>query len=140
MKTTPENITHLSPHQIFVFGSNVQGVHGKGAAKVAEQLFGAVRGVGEGLSGQSYAIPTREILPSTRSHLKTRPRGPAFRSLDTQTIKWAVNKFIMFAIDHPELEFFVTPIGCGYAGHKPEDIKPLFHHRVENVILPECFQ
>lgn len=135
MKTTPENITHLAAHQIFVFGSNVQGVHGKGAAKIAEQLFGAVRGVGEGLSGQSYAIPTREILPPTKRH-----RGCRFHTLDPIEIKWAVNKFIMFAIAHPELEFFVTPIGCGFAGHKPEDIKPLFQHRVENVILPECFQ
>ena len=91
-----------------------------GAARVAMERFGAVWGVGEGLQGQSYAIPTMEGLESTRA---------------------AVRRFIDYARNHPELTFLVTPIGCGIAGFRDKEIAPLFSEAVglENVCLPESF-
>lgn len=110
---------------IFVFGSNLQGRHGKGAALVALEKFGAVYGQGEGLQGDSYAIPTK-ITP-----YKIRP---------LVDIKKSVDKFISFADNNKELQFYVTAIGCGLAGYTVRDIAPLFKTRPSNVTLCDQFR
>lgn len=121
MQYTPENISRLNPGEIFVFGSNLAGRHGGGAARVAMNRFGAVWGQGVGIQGQSYAIPTMQ-------------GGP-------ETIKPYVDQFIEFAKEHPELKFYVTRIGCGIAGFTDTQIAPLFAQAkpITNIILPETF-
>lgn len=118
---TPERITQLKPNEIFVFGSNLAGAHGGGAARLAYERFGAVWGQGVGLQGQTYAIPTMQG--------------------GVETIKPYTDEFIAFAKQHPEMKFFVTKIGCGIAGFTTEEIAPLFADAmdVENVILPQEF-
>ena len=118
---TPNRISALNPGEIFVFGSNLAGAHGGGAAHIACQRFGAIWGQGVGLQGQSYAIPTMQG--------------------GVETIKPYVDQFIEFATSHPELTFLVTRIGCGIAGFQDEEIAPLFAAAldVENVILPREF-
>lgn len=107
---------------IFVFGSNLKGRHGKGAALTARQVYGAEYGKGSGRQGMSYAIPTkdREMKPIILPIIK----------------EW-VNLFLEYAEDHPELSFQVTKIGCGLAGYKEEQIKPMFEDAPANCILPE---
>lgn len=121
MEYTPDRIDTLRPDEIFVFGSNLAGHHGGGAARVAWIKFGAVWGQGAGLQGQSYAIPTMQ-------------GGIA-------TIKPYVDGFIQFALAHPSLKFYVTRIGCGIAGFRDRDIAPLFSPALglPNVILPRTF-
>ena len=118
---TPEWISELKPDEVFVFGSNLAGMHGGGAALFATRHFGAVMGQGVGLQGQSYAIPTMQG--------------------GVETIKPYVDEFTTFAKAHPELFFYVTPIGCGIAGFRDEEIAPLFSAAldVENICLPESF-
>jgi hypothetical protein len=118
---TPERITELKADEIFVFGSNLAGMHGGGAAYVAFQKFGAVMGCGVGLRGQSYAIPTMQG--------------------GVETIKPYVDEFISFAKSRPDLFFYVTRIGCGIAGFRDKDIAPLFKDAagVENICLPKSF-
>ena len=120
-RTTPDFITSLAENEIFVFGSNLAGFHGGGAARVAHQRFGAVWGQGVGLQGQSYAIPTMQG--------------------GVETIRPYVDEFIVFARQHPELTFLVTRIGCGIAGFTEEDIAPLFKEALgtDNIILPATF-
>jgi len=115
---TPAIITELQPNEIFVFGSNLKGMHGGGAAYTAYRKFGAIMGQGVGLQGQSYAIPTMQG--------------------GVETIKPYVDEFIQFAKDHPEKRFLVTRIGCGIAGFTDKEISPLFKqaHEVENIVLP----
>ena len=119
---TPEKITSLQPGEIFVFGSNLQGLHAGGAARIAGEKFGAVWGQGVGLQGRSYAIPTMQG--------------------GVETIRPYVDEFIAFAKAHRELTFLVTPIGCGIAGFDVEDIAPLFKEAmtVDNIVLPESFE
>lgn len=118
---TPEFITSLDSYQIFVFGSNLQGMHGGGAARIAVDKFGAIWGQGVGLQGQCYAIPTMHG--------------------GVDVIKPYVDEFISFAKEHPEMEFLVTRIGCGIAGFKDEQIAPLFKEakELDNVRLPKSF-
>ena len=118
---TPDRIYTLKSDEVFVFGSNLQGRHAGGAARLARENFGAVWGKGVGLQGQSYAIPTMQ--------------GGA------ETIKPYVEQFIDFAEEHKELFFYVTRIGCGIAGFKDEDIAPLFSTAldIDNICLPETF-
>lgn len=120
-RVTPEWIDDLQENEVFVFGSNLAGMHGGGAARVARLRFGAVMGKGVGMQGRSYAIPTMQG--------------------GTETIRPYVNDFIAYAKEHPELTFLVTPIGCGIAGFEPEDIAPLFEKasNVENIWLPKSF-
>lgn len=119
---TPENITKLEPNEVFVFGSNTDGRHGKGAAKTALKLFGAKWGVGEGLCGQSYALPTV---------------GNNLSRMSTSNVKKHIDIFIEFAKTHPELIFYVTKVGCGLAGHSESEIKPMFKDAPDNCILPK---
>ena len=115
---TPEQITDLAPGEVFVFGSNAEGRHAGGAAVFAWQNCGAVWGVGEGLHGQSYAIPTMGSLAETVA---------------------AVGRFLLVAKSHPWLTFLVTKIGTGIAGWPVEEIAPLFAERLPNVVLPREF-
>lgn len=120
-KYTPEHISSLAHNEIFVFGSNLAGRHGGGAAYAAYKKFGAVWGQGVGLFGQSYAIPTMQG--------------------GVDTIRPYVDEFIQFAKARPELTFYVTRIGCGIAGFRDADIAPLFAAALAlpNVILPRTF-
>jgi hypothetical protein len=119
---------------IFVFGSNFAGRHGKGAALFAKQKHGAIEGVGEGLQGNSYAIPTKD--GRTIKNL-----GDPRSTLSIREIKVCVDTFIEFAKRRDDLLFNVTPIGCGLAGYKHEQIAPLFERCIDmdNVVLPEEF-
>lgn len=121
MRIASNHITTLQPNEIFVFGSNLSGMHGGGAARLAYQKFGAIWGQGVGLQGQSYGIPTMQG--------------------GVDTIKPYVDEFIEFAKTHPQLNFLVTEIGCGIAGFSVEEIAPLFKQaiEVENIYLPERF-
>jgi len=118
---TPDRISELKDNEIFVFGSNLAGHHGGGAARLAYNHFDAVWGQGMGLQGQSYAIPTMQG--------------------GVETIKPYVDEFIRFAELHSEYKFLVTRIGCGIAGFRDEEIAPLFVQalKVENIILPKEF-
>lgn len=118
---TPDHITELRENEVFVFGSNLDGLHGGGAAAAAVRYFGAVWGQGVGMQGQSYAIPTMQG--------------------GVETIKPYVDEFIEFARNHPELTFYVTRIGCGIAGFTDEQIAPLFKETrsLMNVIIPQSF-
>ena len=120
-RVTPEHITSLQPNEIFVFGSNLEGAHGGGAAAFALKHFGAIWGQGVGLQGNSYGIPTMHG--------------------GVNDIKPYVDEFIDFAQAHPTLHFLVTRIGCGIAGFHDEEIAPLFAPAIdiENTWLPESF-
>ena len=120
-RITPDFITQLGENEIFVFGSNLAGMHGGGAAYIAFKKFGARMGQGVGLQGQSYGIPTMQG--------------------GVDTITPYVDEFITFARQHPELRFLVTRIGCGIAGFDAQDIAPLFAEArgVENIALPKDF-
>jgi hypothetical protein len=106
---------------VFVFGSNLAGRHGRGAALFALHRRGAVYGRGEGHYGQSYAIPTKD------AELVTLP---------LETIELYVKRFLEYAAVRADLEFEVTPIGCGLAGYTPADIHPMFKHAPPNCHLP----
>ena len=116
---TPDFITRLEPNEVFVFGSNLAGMHGGGAARIAFEQFGAEWGVGVGPTGQCYAIPTMQG--------------------GVETIRPYVDDFIRYAEQHPERTFLVTRIGCGIAGFTDEQIAPLFTaaRDLQNVALPE---
>lgn len=117
-------ISHLGEGEIFVFGSNLAGRHGAGAALTAKMHFGAEQGVGEGHTGRTYALPTC---------------GEKIKTLSLEEIQFHVNRFEIYAQQHPELTFLVTEVACGLAGHKVEDIAPLFVKSayIRNVKLPE---
>lgn len=110
---------------VFVFGSNLLGIHGAGAALHAKKHFGAIQGQGIGRQGNSYAIPTKKT-PRERLHLNT--------------IKESVTKFLHYAQEHYWESFNVTAIGCGLAGYTPEQIAPMFKDAPENVNLPQEFK
>ena len=118
---TSERISELRENEIFVFGSNLAGAHGGGAAWLAYRRFGAVWGEGVGLHGRTYAIPTMQG--------------------GVDTVKPYVDDFILFSKEHKELTFLVTRIGCGIAGFRNEEIAPLFKDAicVENIIPPKEF-
>jgi hypothetical protein len=110
---------------IFVFGSNLAGIHGAGAAKFAVQHHGAIYGVGKGIQGSSYGIPTKDEKIDT---------------LPLPRIKEYVDEFIQYAKDNPHLMFNLTAIGCGLAGYKPHHIAPMFADAPSNVLKPEEFK
>ena len=120
-RVTPDRINTLGPNEIFVFGSNLAGMHAGGAARLAVDRFGAIMGQGVGLQGQCYAIPTMQG--------------------GVNTIQPYVDEFLRFADCHPEMTFLVTRIGCGIAGFTPAEIAPLFAGAISlrNVHLPLDF-
>lgn len=107
---------------IFVFGSNLAGRHGKGAALCAKNSHGAEYGVGVGRTGDAYAIPTKDEI---------------LRTLPLNMIEKYVTEFLDYARKHPELEFEVTKIGCGLAGYRECDISPMFIDAPTNCHLPD---
>ena len=107
---------------IFVFGSNLAGIHGKGSALAARKSYGAVLGVGEGRTGNAYAIPTKDRQ---------------LRVLPLKVIAESVNKFKDYAEKHQNLRFVVVKVGCGLAGYSENDIKPLFSDAPDNCELPK---
>lgn len=120
-KVTPYEVVDLKENEIFVFGSNLDGMHLGGAARLAYNSFGAEWGVGVGLTGRCYAIPTMHG--------------------GVDAIRPYVDEFIKYAANHKEYTFLVTRIGCGIAGFRDADIAPLFKAALEldNVCLPESF-
>lgn len=121
MRFTPERIEKLAPDEIFVFGSNLAGQHMGGAARTAMEHFGAKWGIGEGIQGQSYAIPTMQG--------------------GVDTIRSYVDRFLDLADEWDQNTFLVTRIGCGIAGFSPKQIAPLFDRAIDmyNVVLPKDF-
>ena len=119
-RVTPEVINTLQPNEVFVFGSNPEGVHNSGAAAFAMHNFGAQMGVGEGMQGQSYAIPTTRGIVMMHE---------------------AIERFIEFAKQNPDKRFLVTAIGCGHAGYHPREVARYFMGaiKVENISLPRVF-
>jgi hypothetical protein len=117
-------------NEIFVFGSNEAGRHGKGAAKTALEAHGAVYGKGHGHHGNSYAIPTKDAK---------------FQTLPKHVIENYIQTFLHYAYSNPELRFNVTQVGCGLAGYSVKDIAPMFSVVIEypdsydNVYLPKAF-
>lgn len=120
-RVSPQWITTLADDEIFVFGSNLEGLHGGGAALLAYERFGAVWGQGTGLQGKSYGIPTMHG--------------------GVDVIAPYVDDFIAFAREHRELKFLVTEIGCGIAGFTVEEMATLFKDAIdeENIYLPQRF-
>jgi hypothetical protein len=132
-RITPENIQSLEKYQIFVFGSNLAGIHGAGAAKLARDNMWAKYGKGYGIHWAqdldmvgSYAIPTK---------------GLYMEALDIPWIRYYIYHFIEEASKFPQLTYLVTEIGCGLASYTPEEIAPLFKEaiNVENIHLPQRF-
>ena len=119
-RVTPNRIDHLDEGEIFVFGSNPQGFHSAGAAAAAMRNFGAVWGQSEGLQGRSYAI---------------------ISSCPLEQLAQSVQRFTLFAREHPEMRFLVTAVGCGIAGHNAREVAPMFRDciHLENVALPSSF-
>jgi len=124
MKYTPDHIIELKPNEVFVFGSNLAGIHGAGAARFAHKVFGAKFGVGIGMTGRCYALPTKDeniwTLPLTE-------------------IQGHIIDFLDFAKENPDKTFLLTPVGCGLAGWTPEDVAPMFKNYPSNVIIPREF-
>lgn len=118
---TPERIAELGEDEVFVIGSNLEGMHGGGAARTAYHRFGAVWGEGVGHHGQSYAIPTMHG--------------------GVEQIRPYVDEFVEYARANAHLRFLVTRIGCGIAGFRDEQIAPLFSEALNcsNIILPREF-
>ena len=112
---------------IFVFGSNLAGRHGKGAAKEARFVWGAEYGIGEGLTGSSYAIPTKDRN---------------LQPLPLPCIAKSIERFAQFAKANKDLLFYLTPVGCGLAGYKQSEIAPLFKQAClpNNVVYAETWE
>lgn len=121
MTQTTHTMTTAKPRRIFVFGSNLAGRHGKGAALYAKQHHGAIYGLGEGVQGDSYAIPTKDF---------------SLKSLPLSEIAKHVKKFVAFARTNWDLTFDVTRVGCGLAGYSDDQIGPFFKSAPSNCKLP----
>jgi len=134
---TPENITSLNSNEVFVFGSNTEGRHGKGAALTAKEKFGAKYGQAEGIQGQSYAIITKDL---------TKPKDQQERSVSLDRIEEGIADFLTYADRHPELTFYVSKLGSSLAGYTEGQIKKLFQNAnndeviPNNVILPKEYE
>ena len=128
-RLTPEIIVEPALYEVVVFGSNIEGKHGKGLARQALQ-WGAQPGKGRGYAGQTYGIPTRRWIPPNR-----------VETLPLDMIKQFVGLFIRDAEMNGDRRHLVTRIGCGLAGYTPKDIAPMFVGAIPlvNVTLPEDF-
>tara|TARA_Y100000593_G_scaffold42861_1_gene82052 strand:- start:24598 stop:25053 length:456 start_codon:yes stop_codon:yes gene_type:complete len=116
MRYTPEIISDLEENQVFVFGSNLAGRHGAGAALLATKTFGAKYGVGEGMTGKCYAFPTKDENIKTRSLYEI---GESF------------NKFFHCVSDEPRLDFLLTKVGCGLAGYSTREMANTFWNSMD---------
>ena len=128
MYVTHNHIKELKENEVFVFGSNRQGRHGKGAALTARNKFGAIYGQSEGLQGQSYAIITKELRKE-------------YQPVSLGEIKLGVDTFIQFAKDNKHLTFYVVELGCNLAYFTVEEVAPLFKSamKLRNIYLPQRF-
>jgi hypothetical protein len=124
MKYTPENIVKLKPNEIFVFGSNLDGAHYGGAAKIAVERFGAIMYQGIGLQGQSYAFPTLDNY---------------LQKVDKTFLEEQRDLFYKCAKENKDKTFYLTKIGLGIAQYSLEEIKPLFKKKLSNIIYPKEF-
>jgi hypothetical protein len=115
-------IQSLKPNEVFVFGSNLRGAHAGGAARLAKERFGAQEGVGEGLTGQSYAFPTLTA---------------SFEKVSHAALQKSRDRLYETARKHPEKTFLLTKVGCGIAGFSEDEIRPLFADPPPNIVLPE---
>lgn len=115
----------LDKDVVWVFGSNLKGIHGSGAAKIALEKYGAIYGRGEGIQGQSYAIPTK-ITPWVARNIAS--------------VKDSINKFIKYSRGNKEKTFFITRVGCGLAGFSDEEIAPLFVGCGDNCNMPDVWE
>lgn len=124
---TPEHITRLKHNEIFVFGSNTEGRHGKGAAKIALK-FGAIYGMSKGFQGKTYAIITKDLFKGKRG-------------IPLSVIENQINDLLIAVKKYPVLKFLITPIGCELAGYTPKEIAPMFNEfiKFKNVFLPMSF-
>jgi hypothetical protein len=120
LEYTPENIQSLKPNEVFVFGSNAEGIHGKGAALLAKNKFGAKQGQSEGLQGQSYAVITKK-------------NWRVEKSSTLQEIGKGLQDMLLFAKENPSKKFLVTKLGSSLAGYSVNDIKGLFE-KLKNII------
>lgn len=111
------------PHQVFVFGSNLAGRHGAGAARHAMDALGAVYGVASGFTGKCYAIPTKDEQINTMS---------------IAAIRTYADQLVQDMIDNPQMDFFMTRVGCVLAGHSDSSMAALFKRasRLTNVDWP----
>jgi len=116
-----KHITHLKQNQIFIFGSNGLGKHIGGAARQAFEKFGAQMGVSEGWCGQAYAFPT------LNKH---------FQKCSMRQLRASRDRLFKVCEQNPEYEFLLTKIGCGIAGFKDAEIKPLFDVHPINLTMP----
>jgi len=119
----------VSNNEIMVFGSNTKGIHGAGSALAAREKHGAQLGVGFGRTGEAFAIPTKKYIGFMHGRHQ-------FETMTIEEIKPYVDRFIIYANEHPELKFHIVKIGCGLAGHKEELIGPLFQKAPSNCNLP----
>lgn len=119
-------ITEMKPHEIFVFGSNLAGRHGKGAALIAKNKFGAQYGIGEGMTGRCYAFPTKD---------------KRIKQLSLRKIETYVDPLWKVVVEHPNKTFLLTEVGCGLSNYTPHDIAPLFEQLLPciNVVWPKKF-
>lgn len=131
MKTYKGLITELQPNEIFVFGSNTQGRHGKGAALLAKQKFGAIYGKSEGLQGQSYGICTKDLTKSIHP------------SISISDIECQIGILYGYALGHPELTFYIAYNGKGVNlnAYTPLQMATMFSHKVipSNIVFEEFF-
>ena len=126
MRVSAKHIDKLEDDEVFVFGSNTEGMHAGGAARMAMD-WGAIYGKAFGLQGKTFAIPTVDYTRSGK--------------MSIDEIKKYVDEFLDFTIKNKDKKFLVTEIGCGIAGFKVSEIAPLFRKALEynNVYLPERF-
>lgn len=125
MNISKNNISTLSPNEVFVYGANEAGIHGAGGAYLAYSQFGAKWGK-YGYDGQAYGIPTK---------------SDTYRVLTVNEIMYHVHVFIQCVKAHPDKDFLLTEIGCGLAGYNPSDIAPLFRAAIDlpNLYFPQRF-
>lgn len=128
MKYTPDEIKTLKANQIIVFGSNTEGRHGAGLAKICHKKWGAVYGRARGLQGKCYAIVTKDLALGKCS-------------VPLEEISRQIDELLLFARQHPGTEVLVTKIGCGLGGYTEREIASCFRGKAipGNVVLPECF-
>lgn len=119
---TPDRINSLLDNEIFVFGSNLGGRHAGGAAFDAANLFGAVEGVGEGLTGNCYAFPTLHA---------------DFTKMSKQELQSAAEAFYRCVMAHPGKIFILTKVGCGIAGYSEKEMAVIFSRKLNNLIKPK---
>lgn len=131
-RTTPDHISTLEDNEIFVFGSNIDGIHGAGAAQDARRKFGAEYGIAEGITGKCYAIPTVDFK------LKRYNKRYPIKKLEDSIVR-----FLNFAVKNQNMVFLLTPIGCGLAGFTADEVAGLFLNHKENIpdniVFPKVF-